>query len=387
MNSVTGPRGREWVWLRAASVLALTMLASCGGGGGDGPPPPPPVTVGPPSVTALNAAVLENGALADVVLAGTVSGDVASLSGRQVFVIVEDPASLFESTALLQLQQAGAVWNYTLTLRGKVLTALGHRTGNLRVFVCLDAACNTRFNGTPISIPFDVDVVPGLVLGTKTINVTAPFGTVPPDPVINVSVSSLSSSWVPSDATPFNPSVPKTLTVVGEGQLTSATQLTLKLGLAIPGTYTERVRVHTSATIGVNLTRDFDEFIDVTYTITPDPSIDYAASPPSLSLTQSTTDTLVRSAPYQFNTNFGTVQTLVTVVYDPPPATTVGPFNSWWGLADQTYHSCIATILPGGAFSFDCLAPGVYTARVQYTLTGPLGTHVVEYPITLTVTP
>jgi hypothetical protein len=382
MSGSKGPEGRGWAWLRAATMFAAALLASCGGGG-DGPPPAPAVTVGPPSVTTLNTTVLENTSLADVVLAGTVSGDVASLSGRQVFVIVEDPASLFESAALLQLQQAGAVWNYNLTLRGRALTTPGHRTGNLRVFVCLDAACNTRFIGTPISIPFDVNVVPGLVLSTKTINVTAPFGTVPPDQLVSVAMSSFSSNWVPSDANPFNPAITKTLTIVGEGQPTSASQLTLRLGLAIPGTYAERVRVHTSATIGANLARDFDEFIDITYTITDNPSIDYASSPPSLSLTQSATDTLVRPAPYQFITNFGTVQTSVTVVYDPPPAPTAGPFNSWWELANQTYHSCVGNGTP----TVDCLAPGVYTARVQYQLTGPLGTHTVEYPITLTVVP
>jgi len=247
------------------------------------------------------------------------------------------------------------------------------------VFVCLDAGCATRLGGTPVSIPFDVNVVPGLVLSTNAINVSVPFGTVPADQVIGVTISSFSTSWVPSDVTPFNPSVTKPLTVVGANQPNTGPQLTLKLGLAAPGTYTMRVGVHASAMVG-NLLRDFDDFIDITYTVTANPAIDHVFSPPALQLTQSASDPLVHDAPYELITNTGTTFTWLGVTFDP-----VTPqVGQWWDDNRKTYRSCVGNGVPG---EFVCLTPGTYTAVVHYHLDGPLGPHDVDYVITLTVTP
>jgi hypothetical protein len=343
--------------------------------------------VNPPSVSALNADVLEGSALDTVVLSGTVSGDVNSLSGRTVYVIVEDPAALFEPTATLQLQQAGSVWQYTLTLRGRALGTSGRRTGNVRVFVCLDAACNSRLNGTPIAIPFNVNVMPGMVLSTQTIQVTVPFGTVPPEQAVDVALSPFSTAWVSSDATPFNPALTKTLVLVDGNQWNPGPQVRFRLTPAIPGTYTERVRVHTTATIGPNLSRDFDQFIDVTYTVTPNDAIDHVFDPPSLNITHSASNPLMQEHRYQLYTNFGTTQVWRGVVYDPAPSTANGTSFLWWNDNLRQSSVCLAYVVSGGGFTYDCLPPGVYTAKVQYELFGPSGSRIVEFPITMTVTP
>ena len=154
----------------------------------------------------------------------------------------------------------------------------------------------------------------------------------------------------------------------------------LRLGIAPPGTYTMRVGIHTLATLGMSLPRDIDDFIDITYTVTDNPNVDYAFSPPSLQLTQSASDHLVHPASYLLVTNTGTTATWLGVVFDPPTP----QVGFWWDDYQRMYHTCVGN---GGLTDFVCLDPGEYTARVQYQLDGPLGSHMVEYPITLTVTP
>lgn len=381
--------GRKGNAARAALAWGLALaLTGCGGGGGDGPSAPAAaVTVNAPSLTALNADVLEGTAMPGVVMSGTVSGDVASLAGRSVYVVVEDPASLFEANALLQLQQTGAVWQYTLSLTGRTLDTNGRRTGNLRVSVCLDAACTSRLNGTPISIPFDINVVPGMTLGTHALQFTVPFGTVPDEQTVDVALSSFSTTWVSSDDKPYDPSATRTLVLLNGNQANTGTQLRFRLTPAIPGTYTERIRVHTDAMLGVNLSRDVNQYIDITYTVTPNDALDHVFDPPALNLTHSASNPLLQEHGYQLYTNFGYTQTWVGVVFDPPPVATTGPYNSWWDDHLRRSHACIGTILDGGAVNYDCMKPGVYTARVRYQITGSSGSRIVELPITLAVTP
>jgi len=371
-------------------VVAIALgLASCGGGGGDSGSTAPGVTVNAPSTTSIKTEVLEGSTAPNVVLSGTVSGDPNSLSGRSVYVVVEDPASLFESNGVLQLQQSGGVWQYSLNLTGRALVTTGRRTGTLRVFVCLDPGCSTRLNGTPIAIPFDVNVVPAMVLSTHTVSVTVPFGTVPPEQSVDIALSSFSSTWLSNDDEPFNPALIKTLQLVEGNQWNSGTQLKFRLTPAIPGTYTERISVLTQATISPGQSRDYLQYIDITYTVTPNDAIDHVFDPASLSITHSLSNLLAQQHPYQLYTNFGTsVQSYGGVTYDPSPvSSSTGAFIPWWNDSQRTSFPCIGTVGVGGLINYDCLAPGVYTARVLYQLSGINGTEVVEFPITMTVTP
>lgn len=372
-----------------AACLALGLTGCGGGGGGDGGSTPvAAVTVNAPSPTALSADVLEGTALSDVALSGTVSGDVAGLTGRAVYVVVEDPASLFEANAQLQLQQSGSVWQYRLDLRGRTLETSGRRTGNLRVFVCLDPGCASRLNGTPIMIPFDVNVVPGMTLATHALQFTVPFGTVPAEQAVDVALSPFSTTWVSGDDKPYDPATTKTLVLLNGGKPVSGAPLRFRLTPAIPGTYTERIRVHTEAMLGPNLSRGIDQYIDITYTVTPNPALDHVFDPPALNITHSASDPLLQEHAYQLYTNFGYTQSWFGVVFDQSPVRgSTAPYDSWWDDRMRYSSACTGSIGPGGTTTYDCMQPGTYTARVLYLITGSSGSRVVEFPITLTVTP
>jgi len=371
----------------AAMMLCLAGCGGGGGGGGDGSSTLSSVTVSAPQVTPLNALntdVLSGSALPTLVLTGTVSGDLGALNGRTVYMIVEDTAGLFTATPSVDLRIVGAVAQYTLTLQGQTLTATGRRQGNVRVFVCLDLQCNTRLAGTPLSIPFDFNVEAGLTLSQIDFNISVPFGTVPGDQTVTVTLSSHSSSWSATDLTPFNPAVPNPLTIVGANQPQSGNQLTFRLGAAAPGSYVGRIGLRTTATIG-NQTLDINESINVNYTVTASP-VSHVFDPPSLSLTRVYGNPLIQEHGYQLITNTGYTQTGLGMEFDPPPAPVPGPFDNWWNDNLRQSYSCIGTIGGGGVTNYDCLPQGTYTARVRYRIDGPSGfSSVVAFPITLNV--
>lgn len=182
----------------------------------------------------------------DVELTGSVAGDVNSLNGKTVYVVIEDPASLFESSAQLLFQKSSSGWNYALALRGKALRTPGQLSGNLTIHACLDAQCAVHLNGTPVAVPFNVKVLPGLVLSTTRIDVSVPFGTVPPEQRVDVALPANSAGWVAGVTTPYVPEVPRPLSVEPAGREVTDDHLQLKLAAAPPGTYVETVRVHAS---------------------------------------------------------------------------------------------------------------------------------------------
>ena len=84
------------------------------------------------------------------------SGNIASLNGRTVYVIVEDPAGFYTSDTprvTLRASPPGAV----VALTPKPLAA-GTYAGMMRFYACLDPACSTQFAGSPFLLPFKVFV-------------------------------------------------------------------------------------------------------------------------------------------------------------------------------------------------------------------------------------
>ncbi|MBJ7311586.1 hypothetical protein ACFOLJ_11750 [Rugamonas sp. CCM 8940] len=153
--------------------MAAIFLAGCGGGGSyggsgntggtggtGGGATSSDVTVGPATPSAIGANKPLGATMDNVVLRGSLSGNVAGLNNVPVYVVIEDPASLFQSQAVLTVQADGANYGYALNLVGKPLTTSGHFNGNLRIFACLDTQCQRPLGGTPLSVPYDVTVSP-----------------------------------------------------------------------------------------------------------------------------------------------------------------------------------------------------------------------------------
>jgi len=381
--------GRWGAHAGAAGWLCI-MLAACGGGGG-GDGAAEQVTVGPASPAAVQVHTLQGQAMPNQQVSGSVSGNVHSLQGRTIYVVVEDPASLFESSAQAVVENTAAGYRYTLYLQGRTLAQAGHFTGQLRLHACLDAQCSQHLAGTPFAVPFDVNVEAGLTLDRKHVEVSVPFGTVPADEPINVSLSGYSSGWVANNNTPYNPSVPTRVEVRPQaGALLPPGQMTLHFAPAKPGTYNETVRVNTVATLPDRREISFEETVEITYTVTPNPALDHVFSPQQLALTIAYGDPLIHESGYELVTNTGVTATWqgIDFLTHPSGVAMTGPFDRWWSeYPYKAAYACTVSFGSGGVRVNDCMPPGEYSAQVRYQLDGPGGSRVVAMPIKLTVTP
>jgi hypothetical protein len=147
-------------WTPAAALLASACVAGCGGGGGGSGGRDDLATrviVSAPT-TSSNANPSIAGQPLKLVLNGTIKGDFERLQGKTVYVTVEDPASVFLPTAEVVLTSNGSYLDYRFTLNGKVATEAERLTGNVRIYVCLDRACETRLSGTPMTVSYNITV-------------------------------------------------------------------------------------------------------------------------------------------------------------------------------------------------------------------------------------
>jgi hypothetical protein len=368
-----------------AAMFASAGLVACGGGGG-GSQTPASVTVGAPQPAAVTATVWPGEAMANLQLTGSLFGDVEGLQGKPVYVVVEDPSGLFESNAELTLSKLTSGWQYTLRLTGKLLSNEGRLTGALKVRACLDAACNSQLDGTPLQIPYDVTVPTVLQVSPTRVEVTLPFGTVPPLQQLIVSAP-YSTQWVVSNDTPvsqraivaptgyFSPSG-GTIDRQGNGITSSSAQVDVLLVPAPPGTYSETLSVSAQATGADGRTRYVSKDVEVVYTVTPDPSKDHLFWPARLDLVRKQGDPLAQYGKgYLLITPTGVTAQLVGVEY-------FGA-GEWWGESPYQFSStCV-----DGFSGLRCLPVADYAAQVRYRLTTATDTREVLMPISMTITP
>ncbi|PTT86752.1 hypothetical protein DBR42_13085 [Pelomonas sp. HMWF004] len=102
-------------------------------------------------------------------------GDVQSLAGKTIYVVVEDPHGFVKQASVVQpiTQTRNTLFVETKTFGPRK----GRYTGNFKVLVCYDAACTSQFGGSPIVVPYDIEVLQGLVLnGNAPISFSARAG-------------------------------------------------------------------------------------------------------------------------------------------------------------------------------------------------------------------
>jgi hypothetical protein len=197
------------------------------------------VQVGAPGSTPVIEMMLPGGKVFHTSYSGRLSGNLPDIASHTIYVIVEDPSGLFESTgmtfAVRQTSDSSA--SYTLQLVAKPMQHVGRYTGNLRIFVCLDSAeCGTRVQGTPIVVPYDVTVADGCTIDRDRIELTVPFGTTPAPEFIHGTCSAQvrsSSNWsfVRGSDLPF------ASTSLG------SPNMAFTLGIVRPGIYRETMQV------------------------------------------------------------------------------------------------------------------------------------------------
>lgn len=396
---------------------AVCALLGCGASGPEAGAVDSRVRVLPPAPSVVTATVLQGAALEArwSQFSGRVEGTVNTLAGRTLYVVVEDPSSLYRREASLQLQQDGAGWRYTLLLQPQPLAVAGRHTGTLRVFACLDAQCGTRLAGTPASIAYDVTVVGSFQASSTRVAMTVPYGTVPADQAVVLTAHPLvqqAINWrvaYPDDGD-GRPALANLVSLRTQGGLPAVdgrTTVQLRFQAAAPGRYQGRLRVMADLLLSTGgLAAQAFQDIEVDVTVTGSDAV-LALNPSSLSLSApqgaaGEAFTVVQAT----HTSRHNAATLQATEYLGHPAeeTNAALHAGWLKLRHQTggtgqdqlvveAWACPRTT--AGA-TLGCLKPGVYTAQARLRVRGPndpdrleLGffTRDVLLPIQFTVRP
>lgn len=370
-------------WVRAAALVVVLALAACGGGGGEGgggsaADPATAVRVALTSPTQpYNATVPSESRAPDLTLVGRATGDLATLNGRTLLLVVEDPSGLFETGPFASVNNTTG--EATVALRGKVLTAAGHHAGNLRVLVCLDAACQSQLQGSPLILPYDVTVLPGLTVAADTVELTSRYGDGPTQRTLAVTLPpQVDQAQVVSSAFVGGP-VSYFFSATAATTAPGSAVVTLDFPMMVPGSYTGFLFVSAG-----NYTRT----VTVRHTVADNAAVAAAVWPRSFAFTQRAGDRTQRPVRFDILARPGdSLQYLgVTYLEAPPAAAGHAQHNAWW------YVSVVLnepTMIPcDTAGGTDCLPAGTYRAAARWLVIRADGSQATaEFPIAMTLTP
>jgi hypothetical protein len=168
---------KKMLSLVSGALCVAAILAACGGGGSApgavvSESPAKPVAVGLSVVkmpTVAGGRMIGNhfgDALPRAEIEVDVTGDLTALTGKQVYVLVNDPNGIFNMAVLMQ--DSSTRYRLTLYYESAKYGAtdfdmpVGDFKASVQVSVCLDAKCTQPFTGSPILMPYTYKVEPGL---------------------------------------------------------------------------------------------------------------------------------------------------------------------------------------------------------------------------------
>jgi hypothetical protein len=395
------------------ACASLALLAACGGGGGAsspvGPPPPAPPAPAPVNVrldsplpASIAADINAGESTPAVTLSARLAGDLGALAGRNLFVVVEDPQQLYAATAVLTVDLAAQ--SGRIALPGRAQPTAGNRSGNLRVQVCLDAACASPLAGSPLVFPYRVTVHPGLVI-PATVDIALDFGAEPQPQDIAITL-------------PFGVEAgPNGLTMIEQGSDNrfadatrqpffstlvpttadrAASKLVARPRLAPPGNFSTPYNIRSDWTSSAGAATRLHT-LRVNYTVRPS-SVPVAFAPAALTVSipagrEQSEFTGVFAVAQQ-----GSVGLSGVTLLDPPPAAADpnAPYASWLGSAGTvasnpgfvtSFTMSVCARVGGLNGTLHCMVPGTYRAQARFALTHGGGTQEFTVPISLTVTP
>ena len=262
--------------------------------------------------------------------------------------------------------------------QGKSLATAGHHVGSLKIYVSLDSAGTAPLGNTPLVVPYDVTVDPGLVLEPATVDVAASFGDSSTSGSVQVTAPGGSTLRLenPLSTAPFS-----VLSV------DASNVLHFTLGAQPIGTYSYVVHVYANG-VYQGQSYELSKDLVVNFTVAPNDAVDYVFSPSQIdfqwSLTKYGHAVLGQFYHLYPNTNTGvTVTPGHTVQFLTQPATADGnpAATHWWnyqeGMTVAYWDGSVMSVLP----------LGTYTARDVYTITKNGVQQTIYFPVTLEVVP
>jgi outer membrane protein assembly factor BamB len=211
--------------LRASvSLLWVALLAGCGGGGGGGS--------GPALGLSLSPGVISGRFYQTTLFATSVTATVSGTVAEDVVVVVRDNAGVLAPVGV-QITQLSAT-EYQAQFLANPNLAAGNYAGTLRISLCRELACATRFGGADLGYDF-------AVLSPATVSTVAPGSVIVGSTGVTVRISG--QSFEPQSIVHVE-GVPRPTTYVSgsvldaqlpASDLASVTNLSISVRTFLPG--------------------------------------------------------------------------------------------------------------------------------------------------------
>lgn len=395
-----------------SACIALALLSACGGGGGGGSPAAagsgaaaaPEISYYDADLKLLEPSFLSADKAQGEALAAVISANLTfpskeaarEFASQTVYVVVEDPASLFAAPTSPRVEQyTETTFRAGLEMALRPKTALGNYQGNLRVFACLDPSCTRQFRGSPLTVPYAVNIY-GITASAESIAVTTPFATTATRTITAELPNSLVEFRVHMETLlrdPFPVNATTTAAFSRSAPLAGTSTATVTVDFPVRG-----VRSYSNTLVlrAVHRKPDGTEVavtknIALSQTVAKADTPDHVFTPPELNLTRSrsaaggpsNTDPL-----YSMFGNEGISPFSRPPEYLSSPAAAAGHprFNDWLYVPNSAsgYHPSFCY----DSVASSCLPVGRYTARIPVDLIrNTVVTRTVYLPVTLDIVP
>ncbi|MBB3178521.1 hypothetical protein [Variovorax sp. Sphag1AA] len=206
-------------------------------------------------------------------------GDFSVVNGKTVYVILEDPDSLFESQVQAIPFYVNGRGGVMLSLKPKS-KGIGTYRGFVSIYACLDVSCSVRLGNTPVKIPYDVVVKRNVrfdVSDSASTSLNVPFSDAPQ--VVKLTVKPAEgtaiSSWEMEQRYASNTFRLTSSSLSDNGNGTGT--LTLEIPPAVlPGTYRQPFLFRTQSGLIRELVVDIQ--------VTENPGLPYLVTPTALAI-------------------------------------------------------------------------------------------------------
>lgn len=362
------------------------LLVACGGGGGGSSGGGQVAAV---SIASHAPALLEvteyEGRSHGAALQVTLSGDLASLSGKTVYVVADVPGPVLTETPQITVYGTQPRADVLLSTRTGNTIPAGVYEGTAVLHACLDPDCKVEFGNSPVSVPYKVTILPSLRVAQAAVQRDVDFGSPSDTQRIAVSLPPGTIEW--SVGGPDTTDGAYTVSKAADG----SANVEVVFAVAAPGTRggTYQIDAIVPRADGSGL-QTMQAWLEVSYTVRPGTGPAIAFDPASGNHTLAAQVGAGTRERIRLVSRDGTVQRIGPVYLTAPAAAAGNALVHDWIHVDSTVLNDygVTTCTSPGDTPVVCLPIGTYTGAIRYRHTTPGGVQsAVDFPISLTVTP
>ena len=283
------------------------LLSACGGGGGGGGGNDGPnVSIAQNGPTQVEQTVASGQETQMFTIRAKVSGDVAALNGKTIYVRGADSGAMFVPSTEVFIDSFSL--EATMDVFGKVTSTEGDHAGTVTVDVCYDAACTSPMKGSPMRVPYTVHVLAGMTVENVTPSYSTPFGVDLANQQVSVRLPDNVTHWAVMDR-PEDGAWAHTIASPTAMPGADAQHGLIDIAFRIqqPGVYTAAYLVRSWSARPDGGEIEYEQEITITYTVQDNAAKDYWITPSEISFSHAQGDNSyhgeVRGSSYIGNTD------------------------------------------------------------------------------------